>query len=286
MIDAVLSYHTNPNTCGVAKFNQQLAQRLGVPLQSVFCETECGYPLLSVKREECHEGYEWTTGIADRCDHFRRFDVFWHGEPDRWVTQKATRVFAANARIADQIREYRPDVIEAFCPATIAGNPHRAPLNILTFGMAHKLQTEKYEKLKALLGDRDYTISLSTAVHEGSPWSAVAEAGDQLRAIFGDKTRVLGYLLDDALAKELQDCSAVALFFDPALRANNTTFWAAAEAGKPVIFNADDLSPCRSVLEIDALEEWPDHLVGFHPDVVATHSWDALLQTMGVSVSV
>jgi hypothetical protein len=42
----------------------------------------------------------------------------------------------------------------------------------------------------------------------------------------------LGYLADDALgSKELRECTALRMFFDPAVRANNTTFWAAVEAG-------------------------------------------------------
>jgi hypothetical protein len=55
--------------------------------------------------------------------------------------------------------------------------------------------------------------------------------------------RVLGYLGDDALAKELRDVDAVALFYDPALRANNTTYWAAVDAKKTIFTNRDDQSP-------------------------------------------
>jgi hypothetical protein len=56
----------------------------------------------------------------------------------------------------------RPDVIEAFAPSTIEGNPTRGTINVLTFGMAHKarLHHERYVKLKALLDDAptDYTV--------------------------------------------------------------------------------------------------------------------------------
>lgn len=286
MIDAVLSFHTNPATCGVAKFNQLLAQRLGVPCRPASSWT--AYPLVSIKFSES----EWAAPFY-RLRASDRYQLFVHDAPReksdyRWI-DGATTVYAANAVIAGQIRGIRPDVITAFCPSTLQGNPHRAALNVLTFGMAHKLQIARYQKLKTLLDGtgQDYTLSVSTAVHEGSPWDAVATVGEQLRDIFGDKTRVLGFLADDALARELQECSAVALFFDPALRANNTTFWAAAELGKPIIFNADDASPCRSDLEIDDLAEWPD-LDGWNDSMRRHfgHSWDALLQTMGVSVPV
>jgi hypothetical protein len=64
-----------------------------------------------------------------------------------------------------------------------------------------------------------------------------------MRAIFGDKLRVLGFLGDDALAKELREVDAVAAYYVPALRANNTSAWAALEAGKHLFTNTDELSP-------------------------------------------
>ena len=283
MIDAVLSYHLNGATCGVAKFNQQLAQKLGVPCCS-FGSVEAldaEYPLVSIKPEEMPRGIV----LASRN---QPFDLFLHGPSDGPPLQRAMRVYAANGVIAAAVRPLRPDVIEAFCPSTLQGNPTRAALNVLTFGMAHKLQLPYYEKLKTLLdgSGQDYTVSVSTAVHEGSPWDAVSEAGEKLRAIFKDKTRVLGYLADDALAKELQDCSAVAMFFDPALRANNTTYWAAREAGHPIITNLDADSPETPGLghyNINALTTWPTLLTIGPPH---THTWDRLLQTLGVSVAV
>jgi hypothetical protein len=80
-----------------------------------------------------------------------------------------------------------------------------------------------------------------------------------MRGIFGDKLRVLGYLGDDALAKELREVDAVAAFFVPALRANNTSAWAALEAGKPLYTNTDEYSPSLDV---------------------HTHSWDKLLELL------
>ena len=60
MIDAVLSYHANPNTCGVTKFNIQLAEKLGVPHDVIAPSApQRRYPLLSVKWNEIlgpHDG--------------------------------------------------------------------------------------------------------------------------------------------------------------------------------------------------------------------------------------
>lgn len=239
-VDAVLSYHMNPQTCGVAKFNQALADRLGVPMRSVY-ELVSGIPLISIKTSEYHE---WVEQMA----FYPRFDLLLHDAPrqGREFLQNPRRIIAANGLIADDLRGCRPDVITAFCPSTVDGNPDRGGYRVLTFGMAHKLVLPHFKKLKRELerDHPDYTLSLSTAVHEGSPWDeALTQSTEAMRAIFGTRLRVLGYLADDALAKEIQDCDAVAAFFQPALRANNTSAWAALSAGKFLYTNLDEHSP-------------------------------------------
>jgi hypothetical protein len=259
MIDAVLSYHLNPLTCGVAKFNHALARRLKVPLESLE-KHPVAHPLISIKTSECYN--EWPAVT----EWYRTYDLFFHDHPRGLcafgIVQKARRVYAANALIAEAIRPHNPDVITAFCPSTVEGNPTRGAYRVLTFGMAHKLVLPHFVQLKEDL-DRDhpdYTLSLSTAVHEGSPWDeALTQSVEAMRGIFGDHLRVLGFLADDALAKELQDCDAVAAFFVPAFRANNTSAWAALAAGKFLYTNLDQHSPALN----------PEQ-----------YSWDALLQVL------
>lgn len=255
--DAVWTVDHHPSLCGVAKFSHQLADRLGVPCVPIKLKTPGNNVLISVRQSELPR-----TGFF--LPH--RYSLFlhdWDGGNEGMI-RRAERVFAANPVIAEHVRVRRPDVQTVFAPAMIQGNHTRGAYQVLTFGMAHKLKAENYRALKEQLdrSGQDYTVSVSTAVHEGSPWDATARVADELRAIFGDRLRVLGYLADDALAKELQECDLVALFYEPALRANNTTYWAAKAAGKPVVTNRDEHSP-------------PDDL-----DV----SWDALVATLGVEV--
>lgn len=260
MIDAVLSYHLNPQTCGVAKWNHALAKRLGVRCLSIDCDT-MHHPLVSVKPSECPV---WTLPPYPVCDLFLHG---WAGGPLdlKWLAaQEPVRVFAADRTIADAVRPHVREVITAFCPPTVEGNPTRGKYRVLSFGMASKIHDvlPHFQNLKEEL-DRDhpdYTLSLSTAVHEGSPWDeSLTQSIDAMRSIFGDKLRVLGYLADDALAKELQDCDAVAAYFVPALRANNTSAWAALAAGKFLYTNLDAQSP-----DLDP----------------AKYSWDALLDVL------
>ena len=246
MNDVVLTHPHHPDLCGVAKFSERLAKRLGVQChrmisntcESITMSDPLAYPLLSVKGRELMRVPTLTT----------RYDVFAHDADDvlRPLIAGATRVFAANRVIARQLQEIRPDVIAAWCPSLIQGDDSRASYNVLTFGMAHKLQIAKYLSLKRDLdaehGD-DYTVRVSTAVHEGSPWDATAEVADQLRWVFGSKLRVLGYLADDALVREMREADAVALFFPDGVRENNTTYWAAVEHGRRIITNRDADSP-------------------------------------------
>lgn len=236
-VDAVLTHPHHPALCGVVKFSEQLAQRLGVP-----CHRNLGaaaaHPLISVK------GAEGDMSFVPR----KHYDLFAHDAYGfvQTLLPRARTVYAANRVIADTLRETRPDVISAWCPSTIQGNPTRGIYNVLTFGMAHKLQVARYEELKATLDvewGADYTVSVSTAVHEGSPWDETALVADRLRGIFGDRLRVLGYLADDALARELEACDAVALYFADGWRENNTTALAAFASGKRVFTNADAHSP-------------------------------------------
>lgn len=243
MIDAVLTHPHHPDLCGVVKFSAQLASWLGVPCHRNLA-APATHPLYSIK------GSEGDISLPTRARASGTFDVFAHDATGLAVqlALRARRVFAANRVIADDLamKTCRVDIVPAWCPSLLQGNAARGVYNVLTFGMAHKLQVQRYVDLKR---DLDaawpgiYTVSVSTAVHEGSPWDATAQVADQLRAIFGDRLRVLGYLADDALAREMRDCDAIALYFEQGVRENNTTWHAAVQSGKRLYTNTDDRSP-------------------------------------------
>ncbi len=260
MIDAVLCHHISPYGCGTAKWSAHLARELGVPLLTLD-RHPVTHPLLSLR--ECESYVEW----EDVAEFYPRYDLFvhdaasihWRGNP---AILAAHRVYAANGVIARRLREFRPDVIEAWCPSTIETPPPRAALTILTFGMAHKLVSPHYQRLKALLEahGEPYTILLSTGVHEGTPWDeALESAAASLRGIFGAEcVEVLGYLSDAALDREIRAATACAAFYDPALRANNTTAWAVLERWKPLVTNLDSDSPDCNALDVRAIQHWGD----------------------------
>jgi len=225
MFDVVLSFHMNPATCGVSKFNHRLAKELGVPCEPMRRAMAYRYPLLSVKASEI--GDYWWEQLPTHGD------LLLHDRPV-FIPACYGRIHYADA---------------LGCPATIDGDATRGRYRVLTFGMAHKRILHHYEALKVQLEYEhpDYTIEMSTAIHEGTPWNhGIEQSIHDMRAIFGDKLRVLGFLGDDAIAKELQECDAVAVYFDPAFRANNTSAWAAVEAGKTLYTNRDEDSPTET----------------------------------------
>jgi hypothetical protein len=263
VIDAIWSWHTNPLTCGVAKWNHALAKRLGVPCESLRTG-QAAHPLISIKTREAPGTWHL---------HLPRhvvFDLLFHDAPDiqRLSVVRPLRVFAANHEIAEAVRPIRHDVIELWCPSTLDGNLRRGTINIWTFGMAHKIQLGHFARLKSILDAtpdaQDYTICQSVAIHEGSSWDdTFTETARAMLELFGEEhLRFLGFLADDALVREMREAQAVALFYDPAVRANHTTVWAALELGTPVITNLDRHSPPElahyvSVFDIDQLTEWP-----------------------------
>ncbi len=277
MIDAVLSYHLHADTCGVAKWNARLARELGVP-HLPLADTMAIHPLISIKLTEL-DAYAVDRLAARPAGSY---DLLWHGPELGVISTRAATVWHAEA---------------LGCPSPLQGNPTRPGITVLSFGMAHKFQASYFACLKVLLdgqGSR-YTVCVSTGIHEGHPWDVTTGENHALMAdIFGDQLRWLGFLADDALAKELRDAHVVALFYAPAVRANNTTLWAALEAGTPIITNLDDRSPSElrhgiSVFDLAQLTEWPDasecRVVRQGGRIAAqAYSWERVIQQFRESV--
>jgi hypothetical protein len=265
VIDAVLTPHPNAWTCGTGKWSLKLAQQLGVrclPLSASHMIRGLGF--VSTRMSELSSTdapparfdllvHDWVT----------HDDFTWPHHWDKWI-EGAERLYVANPVLLAQVMPYRPDAQCLPIPAAMDGLPSKPGYRVLTFGMAHKRLAGHFDRLKDQLEREhpNYQIRLSTAVHEGSPWDRSLETADaQLRPIFGDRLRFLGYLADDALADELQAADAVALYYTPALRANNTSYWAAKEAGKVIYTNRDSLSPA---------------------DDAPAPSWDEVTRALGV----
>ena len=85
----VVSYHTNPYTCGVARFNKSLADSLGVPLVGVakYLLDVHDTALLSLKFEEVdeHSAKELLTSIKKTSI---QFSILLHAVTDIAIEQE------------------------------------------------------------------------------------------------------------------------------------------------------------------------------------------------------
>ena len=292
MNDAVWSYHLDAMTCGVARFNQQLAERLGVPCEAIG-SVDRAYPLISVKPSEIplNAGALWMHDLTD-------YDLFLHDFDDederaRAWAQTARTIYAANELIAlDVERRTLRKATVAWCPSLVRGNRSRGAFRVVLFGMGHKRQGGQLRRLQRLLdaAHLDYTVEVSTGIHEGTPWDAAwRETETVLRGIFGHRLRLLGYLADDALVQVLNGANLAALFYEDGVRANNTTLWAAMEAGVPVITNLDAASPLElnhrdTVLDLSQTRTLTDQPLGAIGEAgrraAAQRSWPRLLSVL------
>ena len=267
----LVSYHTNPYTCGVARFNQALATELGVQICAVtkLAARKSDILLLSLKFEEI------LTEVAQKLlDDLQvagaKFDLFLHGITNTEVEQKfvasARRVIVATHEYADLIRSQREDVIAYFAPgAADAGITRSAEITLLTFGMAHKIRSEGYRKLGQLLSADSRTVQLeiSTALHDGTSFSEdFFSVGSEISQVFGGNVSFLGFLADDEVSRRLHAADALVAFFPHGVRENNTTVLSAMAHGCAVITNFDSYSPTwmehgKSVFDINQLVTFP-----------------------------
>ena len=260
---SVVSYHQNPMTCGVAKFSAELAKRLGVPHVGLGGEWgDC--PLLSLKWSEMN----WDRDRLDkgRAAHLE-FGLFWHDAGFQPLTECASAVFYADPSLGS------PGL---WCPSLLQAREQ--PVRLFSFGMAHKLQVERYRRVRELLdaAGKRYHLRVSVGLHEGTSLDDATKHFDALKDIMGpDNVTILGILSDDAVSEELHQADYVLAFFEKGLRANNTTVQAAIVAGCDILTNSDEQTPlyfAHVTKNIDHLREWPK--------IVTPYSWDALIEAM------
>jgi len=248
---SVVSYHTNVLTCGVARFNQELARRLNIPMVPYEDGRTWGaFPLLSLKFSEM--SFRPMAGLN------RRFGVLWHDEGYAPLTQVATFVMFGDPSLGSPA---------AWCPPVIPDLPKHvsSQMRIFTCGMAHKLDAAPYVRLRELLDATPHTaqLRLSVAVHEGTSLTDAELHFGALKTNMGRHVvAVLGCLTDEAMARELKKALAVTAFYPKGVRANNTTAHAAMSQGRALITNLDADSPKDFIhndtcFDIHQMTAWP-----------------------------
>jgi hypothetical protein len=269
-IDAVVTHHTDGFRSGVARFNEMLAEHLGVPLRSL-AEGLGGatHPLFSFKASELDPAE--TTVLAEVLgSHAGSWEVFLHEYAglgiEASLVRSARRVHCGNLEILRAVAPLNRDIREAWTPGLIVDDRPlpSTELSVFSFGMAHKIRAEMFARLKALLdaSDRSYTVYVSAANHETASLRDARIVFDEMQSVFQETLFFLGNLSDVAIAHWLRETTYFAAFFNSGVRANNTSVAAAMERGAVVITNLDHLSPVqyvhgRNMLDIEELDRLP-----------------------------
>ncbi|HWT92275.1 MAG TPA: hypothetical protein VN238_04715 [Solirubrobacteraceae bacterium] len=299
-IDAVLSHHMNPFGSGVARFNEVLAEQLGVPFRSVFdpAVAELRHPLLSFKAGEMDA--EELIALEAVLDALPGLDLFLHAygasPVERRMLAAAGTVFCGNGEIraaltaqgdADGAR-----LVDAWAPGLLLDHRRFEPaeVTVFSFGMAHKLRTEMFARLRELLeaSDRSYAVHISNANHETATLDDAQLVFQEMHRIFPRRLYFLGNLSDVAVYNELLTTTFFAAFFRGGARANNTSIHSAMEHGAVVVTNLDEHSPpylrhMDNVIDLQQCDALPfDPLVLRRISVRAMetareHGWDRLV---------
>jgi len=272
MYSCLVSYHINPYTCGVARFNQTLSRAMSVPLVQLdvfLAKPPSGRALLSLKLEEIATESLSNLKSAVRAKQIT-FDVFLHASDGSSLENElclaAAKVFAASAEIAAQTKVSRSDVIACFAPgAPVLPELARVDCRLLTFGMAHKIRSEGYRRLASLVRDdrRQFRLEISTALHEGGTFDeSFFTINAEISSSFGGEVSFLGFLADVEVSQRLREASALIAFFPRGVRENNTTVLSAMTHGCPVITNLDADSPPwmrhgETIFDVNSLDEFP-----------------------------
>ncbi len=300
-VDAVVTHHRDGFRSGVARFNELLAERLGVPMVWVFDEQLASLkcPLLSFKVGEMSDA-DVARFEALLDEQPWRGEVFLHeyaGHPlERRLVERAQRVHCGNHEIYEQLRGLNPNAQILWSPGLILDERPYPPveISVFSFGMAHKLRADEFRRLRGLLDamGRSYALYVSAANHETTKMQDAQLIFAELNEIFSDdKLYFLGNLSDVAIYNRLCDSTFFATFFVGGVRANNGTVAAAMEKGAVVITNLDEHSPpefvhMENLIDIEQCDELPsDPLVLKQLSVRAMETarrrgWDDLVDAL------
>jgi hypothetical protein len=269
-IDAVVTHHRDSFRSGVGRFNELLAERLGVPLLGIRHLLAAGYtrPLLSFKVSELAAPEREVLAQLVETRPFS-WEIFLHvyegHDLEAGLVAGAGRVHCGNHEIHAQVSDLNPSCQILWSPGLILDERLFADtdISVFSFGMAHKIRTDLFRRLRDLLeaSGQSYALYVSAANHETTRMRDAQLIFDELHEIF-PTLFFLGNLSDVAVFNYLRTSTFFASFFIGGARANNGSVAAAMEKGAVVITNLDEHSPpelvhLENVIDINRSTELP-----------------------------
>jgi hypothetical protein len=271
LLDAVVTHHRDSFRSGVGRFNELLAERLDVPLLGIrkILSAGCARPLLSFKVSELGAAELAALETLVEAKPFP-WELFLHvyegSDLEAGLVAGASRVHCGNHEIFEQVNRLNPSSQILWSPGLILDERSFAEteISVFSFGMAHKIRTDLFQRLRRLLdaSDRSYAVYLSAANHETTRMKDAHLIFDELHEIFPESLYFLGNLSDVGVFNYLRSSTFFATFFLGGVRANNGSVAAAMEKGAVVITNLDEHSPPElvhmgNVIDIERCEELP-----------------------------
>jgi hypothetical protein len=200
-------------------------------------------------------------------------------------------VHCGNLEIYEGLRGLGDRVETVWAPGLIVDRRPFEPaaVTVFSFGMAHKVRTDMFRRLRSLLDalGAPYAVYVSAANHETTTVEDAQAVFEEMHELF-PSLYFLGNLSDVAVYNRLRESTFFAAFFDRGVRANNTSVAAAMETGAVVITNLDELSPPEYVhgenlIDIERCDRLPtepevlDAIREHAVETAAARGWDALV---------
>ena len=252
-VNCIAAYHLDYLTCGVARANQKISLLAKIKVFHFTKVPKTSFPLLSIKFSEFSKNdieklVTWSKKFKGK------FDTYIHGldgkKKEIFILNNARKNIACNNEIANIMLKFGlNNVISSSCPCSnLAKNllPFQKGYKILSFGMAHKIITNKYSKLNKFFQKKNINFSLkfSTAIHDGFDLDkSFRDTEKFIEKVFGNKGMFLGMLSDDAIINYLKQADFFATFFPNGYRENNSSVNTAFANKICVITNIDKNSP-------------------------------------------
>jgi hypothetical protein len=301
-IDVVVGNYMDPHASGVARFNQILAERLAVPFISLLdpAVAEYRFPFLSFKVAELdHRELQVLDEILRRGEGIQSLRVYLHEFSalplEEQLARQADVLYCGNAEVAARTAPLNPRACAVWAPGNMLDQRFfaDAPNTVFSFGMAHKMQTRLFARLRELLAaaDEPYAVYMSNAHHDAATLEEAQVVFEEMRRIFPQHLYFLGNLSEVAIHNFLHATRFFAAFFKSGVRANNGSVGAAMEQGCVVITNLDEYSPdyfvhMHNVIDINRCEELPsdplelERIGAAAMETARSRSWDHLLSAI------
>ena len=258
-ITEIFTYHSNPYTCGVTKFNSQLSEISGRPLKYFDPDVKkLTSPLVSISFKEVS-----TNDLIIVFQQLKKLNCIilvihslnLEDNIELEIIQSAKNVICLNTEIFSTLQRYRKNLILGWCPSMIAKNQTNLLKSqdftikndfIFTFGMSKKFNGSTFVEFINNLDQKNLKlpIYISAGLHEDSVFdSSYFKQIDSLSTAIPNKVYFLGFLSDEIVSTLLSQCRVCLLFFEKGARENNSTLVSAINHNCQVVTNFDEYTP-------------------------------------------